>query len=107
MFRTETGVLAVALLALSAPAYADKHTVVQKAKTFSATELTVKTGDEILFQNSDDITHNIFTNSAGNAFNLKTQAPGTASGHVFTAEGVAEIRCAFHPKMKLTVTVKK
>jgi plastocyanin len=108
MVRTTHVALTVVVgFALSVPAYADKHTIVQKAKTFSTTEITVKPGDELVFQNSDDITHNIFTNSAGNAFNLKTQAPGTAAGHVFQSEGVAEIRCAFHPKMKLTVTVKK
>jgi plastocyanin len=52
------------------------------------------------------VTHNLFSNSKGFEFNL-TQTPGTSESQSFKSEGVAEIRCAFHPRMKLTVTVKK
>jgi hypothetical protein len=30
-----------------------------------------------------------------------------SSAQTFTSEDVAEVRCAFHPGMKMTITVKK
>src|SRR5437016_5006420 len=83
-----------------------QHTIAQKNKTFSAEEITVKKGDSIVFKNDDDVTHNVFSNSKGNEFNLKAQSPGAEAPITFKTEGVVEIRCAFHPKMKMTVTVK-
>ena len=35
------------------------------------------------------------------------QAPGGSSKVPFDKEGVAEVRCSIHPKMKLIITVKK
>lgn len=83
-----------------------QHSVSQKDKTFSSAALTVKAGDSIVFKNDDDVTHNVFSNTAGNEFNLKTQAPGASSSVTMKTAGTVEVRCAFHPKMKLTVTVK-
>jgi plastocyanin len=99
--------MALALAALAvASVRAAQHVVSQKAKAFSATTLTVKQGDEVVFKNEDDVTHNLFSNTKGFEFNL-TQAPGNTSSYAFKGEGTAEVRCAFHPKMKLTVTVAK
>jgi plastocyanin len=81
------------------------HAVSQKGKVFSKTTLTVKPGDEIVFTNDDEVVHNVFSSSAGFAFNLKGQAPGTSSKISFDKEGTAEVRCAFHPTMKLSITV--
>jgi len=83
-----------------------QQTVTQKNKAFSAEQITIKKGDSIVFKNDDDVTHNVFSNSKGNEFNLKAQAPGAEVPIAFKSEGVVEIRCAFHPKMKMTVTVK-
>jgi plastocyanin len=82
-----------------------EHTVTQKGKRFSAATLEIKAGQAVTFTNDDDVTHNVFSTSAGQKFNLKTQAPGASSTHTFTAKGTAEVRCAFHPTMKLTITV--
>jgi cytochrome c peroxidase len=35
------------------------------------------------------------------------QPPGTSAEYAFAKPGVAEVQCAFHPKMKLIITVKK
>ncbi len=83
------------------------HTVIQKDKGFSQTEITVKPGEKIAFKNDDEVTHNVFSNSKINAFNIKVQSPGSSSTISFADEGVTEVRCAIHPKMKLIVTVKK
>ena len=101
-------IFVVSAVALSTIAVvrAHQHVVSQKAKTFSAETITIKPGDEIVFKNDDEVTHNVFSNTSGMSFNL-TQAPGATNSQVFNTEGTAEIRCAFHTKMKMTVVVKK
>lgn len=84
-----------------------EHPVDQKDKEFSQVEITVKPGEKVVFKNSDSVTHNVFSNSKINPFTIKVQKPGESSTVEFKDEGVTEVRCAIHPKMKLTVTVKK
>ncbi len=98
----------LASLALVVWAEAVKETkVTQKDREFSTTEITIKPGEKVVFQNDDEVTHNVFSTSKANAFTIKVQKPGEASTVDFTEEGTTEVRCAIHPKMKLTVTVKK
>jgi plastocyanin len=87
--------------------FAGQATVSQKGKTFSVDTITIKPGDEVVFKNDDDVAHNVYTNSKGMEFNLKVQNAGTQTGQVFKSEGVAEVKCAFHPRMKMKVVVKK
>lgn len=94
-------------LAAAAHLPATEYTVVQKDRTFSVSEMTIEPGDSIVFKNADDVTHNVFSISKGMQFDIHRQAPGTSSTVPFPKEGVAEIRCAIHPTMKLIVTVKK
>jgi plastocyanin len=104
--RTALATLATSIALGAVIVSAAQHAVSQKGKVFSTAAITVKPGDEIVFKNDDDVTHNLFTNTPGLEFNL-TQPPGGQTGHVFKTEGVADVRCAFHPRMKLTVTVAK
>ena len=82
------------------------YKVSQKNKTFSQGSMTVKKGESITFTNDDDVAHNVYSTSAGNAFNLKTISPGGAGTATFNTPGTVEVRCAIHPTMRLTVTVK-
>jgi plastocyanin len=96
-------------LALAGLAYATdqirKHVVDQKDRAFSTKEISVKVGEAIVFQNSDEVTHNVFSNSKANAFVIKTQKPGESSAVEFKEPGTTEVRCAIHPGMKLVVNV--
>lgn len=104
---SRTVVAALALACVSVCANDPKnHPVDQKDKEFSVTEITVKPGENVVFMNSDSVTHNVFSNSKVNAFTIKVQKPGESSTIAFKEEGVTEVRCAIHPKMKLVVTVK-
>lgn len=88
--------------------FAAEVKIIQKDKKFDKKELTIEPGDVVLFQNDEkDITHNVFSLGPKNAFELKTQAPGTGSPVTFKEEGVTEVECAIHPGMKLKVNVKK
>src|SRR3954462_6922324 len=89
------------------PLFGGDHDVVQKERAFSQQEITIKPGDKIVFKNQDDFTHNVFSATPGMEFEIKRQAPGGSSTIAFDKEGVAEVRCSIHPKMKLVVTVRK
>ena len=86
---------------------APSHKVEQKSREFSTKEITIRCGERIEFCNVDEVTHNVFSKSATNAFNIKTQMPGSSSVVEFKNEGSTEVRCAIHPTMKLIVHVRK
>lgn len=86
-------------------ALAADMTVHQKDKKFSDAEISVKKGDTVTFQNDDEVTHNVFSQSPGMGFDLKTQKPGQSSQVKFDRAGKAEVRCAIHPQMKMIVNV--
>jgi plastocyanin len=94
-------------LAGAAPRRVVEHLVTQKDKSFAPGTITVHPGDMVVFKNEDNVAHNVFSSTSGFAFNLKSQAPGTAEPVSFDKEGTVEVRCAFHPTMKLTVVVAR
>jgi cytochrome c peroxidase len=83
-----------------------QHVVGQKGKQFSVAALTIKRGEAIQFTNDDSVTHNVFSKSEVNPFNLKLQPPGDAQVVRFARPGKAVVRCAIHPMMRLEVTVE-
>ncbi len=99
--------LAAASLSVLFPTvvYAAEHAVDQKGKEFSVKTLTVKKGDVVVFQNSDSVTHNVFSKDDQIKFDLKTQKPGENSKVTFDKVGKGEVRCAIHPHMKIQLTV--
>jgi plastocyanin len=96
---------AALFLAIAAAAIASEHVVVQKEKNFSVTTLAVRTGDTILFKNDDPVVHNLFAKSEVKTFNV-TQDPGEETPITTDTAGSFVVRCAIHPKMKLTVKVE-
>jgi plastocyanin len=103
--------LTVAALGASAPTAAtprrtSTHVVTQKNKQFMPGEITIGVGDSLSFVNDDSVTHNVFSRSDGFGFNLKLQSPGKVHAVPFGKAGTAEVRCAFHPTMKLRVVVR-
>jgi plastocyanin len=108
MSRTRIITVTLIVMALSRGAWAlQNHTVAQKDKAFSVSIVKVGAGDTVVFKNDDQVTHNVFSASKGHEFNLKAQAPGASSSVKVSGAGNIEVRCAFHPRMKLTVTVVK
>ena len=99
--------VASAILALAAQAaIAAEITVTQKGKSFDTKRLTIKAGDVIKFVNPDEITHNIHSRTKGHQFDLGAQKPNSSLSHSFSTPGKIKVRCAIHPKMKITVVVK-
>ena len=95
------------LFPMASTADAGDHVVVQKDKAFSPVQLTIKSGDTITFKNDDPVNHNVFSETKGLEFSLKSQKPGESDTVTLNGVGTVEVRCAFHPAMKLVVTVEK
>lgn len=88
-----------------AAAFAADRAISQKGRVFSESAVSIKKGDALTFVNDDNIAHNILSTTAGNEFNLGSQAPGTSTPVTFKAAGEVTILCAIHPRMKLVVNV--
>jgi plastocyanin len=99
-------VLAFSCGAVLGAAAADRM-ISQKGKAFSEAEAKVKVGETLTFVNDDTVAHNVISTSAGNEFNLGSQAPGASSPVTFKTAGEVKIVCAIHPRMQMTVTVEK
>ena len=97
---------AIAFALGASPSLASELKVGQKDKQFSTDSITASVGDVIVFQNDDQVAHNVHSNKGPQRFNLGLQQPGESARLELAEDGTVEIRCAVHPKMKLTVTVK-
>jgi plastocyanin len=105
MFRTAL-IAAASMVAAASIAYAAASPVFQEDKKFSTDEVTISKGDTVTFTNKDEFTHNVYSTTPGMSFELKTQKPGDTSEVKFDRAGVAEVRCAIHPQMKMKVIVQ-
>jgi len=95
----------VAFLSGSAAALAAETAIKQKGRLFTPNEMAVKKGDTLLFVNDDNITHNVYSASTGNQFNLGAIAPGNSTPVTFKNSGAVDIFCAIHPSMKMSLKV--
>jgi plastocyanin len=70
----------------------------QKGMKFVPHVLAVQKGQTVVFRNSDNVRHNIFTPD-GDKYNLGTWGQGESKPHTFTATGVYHQLCNIHPEM--------
>lgn len=71
------------------------HTVTIDGSKFSPAELTVKTGDTVVWVNKDILAHT--ATSAGGGFDSKVIDPGSSWKLVAKKKGDFSYTCAFHP----------
>ncbi len=92
----------VASVTLAADATAP---VSQIGRRFSPDAIAVPAGAPLAILNDDRFTHHIFYEARGTEFDSGVQRPGQTVRLNFPADGIYHVRCAIHPKMRLTVTV--
>lgn len=80
--------------------------VTQSGRAFSATSATISRGDVVRFHNADEFLHQVMVHGPNIDFESDEQAPGSSADVRFPTAGVFAVRCAIHPKMSLTVTVR-
>jgi len=109
--RLAKALLAGLLASLTASAVAASlqpvvREIAQRAIRFNQPSAVLKVGDVIRYRNEDDVTHNLMVIGADDMpQDQGLQPPGATVTHKFTVAGTFEVRCAIHPKMKMSVTV--
>lgn len=89
----------------SAPMPGREGTVDQRALAFVPHVLTVVKGTTVVFRNSDDVGHNVFSASPAKRFNLGTYGKGVDKRLVLDKPGVIELLCNVHPEMSAFIVV--
>jgi plastocyanin len=78
----------------------------QQGKQFSPQTAVVLTGTKVTFPNYDSVSHNAFSKSSGNAFDLGGIKAGEKSGEVVLSKpGHVEVFCNIHSKMRADILV--
>lgn len=90
---------------LACLAHAETHTVEQKDKGFLPSTLEVKVGDTVKFLNSDAVSHNVFSLSDAQMFDLGSYPEGESKSVAFDTPGEVEVECAIHPDMQMLIKV--
>jgi plastocyanin len=81
--------------------------VSQKGREFNPGEVSISRGDTIQIVNDDgDLLHHAYIDSKKFSFDSGDQQPGSTTNIMFPQIGDYIVRCAIHPKMKLSVHVK-
>jgi len=80
-------------------------TMTTRSKAFLPHVLAVPAGSTVTFPNEDPITHNLFSLSVGNTFDLGLYKRGAGKSHKFEAPGVVNVYCNIHPNMSAVVHV--
>jgi plastocyanin len=80
-------------------------TMTTRGKAFLPHVLAVPTGSTVSFPNEDPISHNLFSLTTGNTFDLGLYRKGPGKMHKFEAPGVVNVYCNIHPNMSAVVHV--
>lgn len=81
--------------------------VSQKGRAFQPETLSVERGETVTIVNDDsDLLHHAYVDSPTFSFDSGDQEPGSRTPITFNTEGVFQVLCGIHPKMKLVVRVK-
>jgi len=97
--------LLIPLVGLAESSYVD---IAQRGIRFSNTQLTIHVGETVRYHNQDDVTHNLMVlGDNGDPEDEGLQPRGATVIKKFDQAGTFEVRCAIHPRMKMTVTVAK
>jgi plastocyanin len=80
-------------------------TINQKDKAFNPDWAVVTVGSTLLFENHDEVVHNVKSVSKGNRFDLGAHIPGTVKTVVLKKTGPVLLRCRIHDNMKAFIFV--
>ena len=87
------------------PAPASTVRMATRNKALAPHVLVVPAGTTVEFPNEDPISHNLFSLSPGNAFDLGLYRKGAGKSQKFDAPGVVNVYCNVHPNMSAVIHV--
>jgi plastocyanin len=79
--------------------------MVTRGKTLVPHVLAIPAGSTVEFPNDDPISHNLFSLSSGNAFDLGLYRRGAGKTYKFDKPGLVNVYCNVHPSMSAVIHV--
>jgi plastocyanin len=79
--------------------------VVTRNKTLLPHVVAISPGSTVSFPNEDPISHNLFSLSPGNSFDLGLYRKGAGKSQKFDAPGIVNVYCNVHPNMSAVIHV--
>jgi plastocyanin len=79
--------------------------MVTRSKVLFPHVVAVPVGSTIEFPNDDPISHNLFSLSSPNTFDLGLYRKGAGKSHTFNAPGIVNVYCNVHPGMSAVIHV--
>lgn len=79
--------------------------MVTRSKALQPHVIAIPAGSTIQFPNDDPISHNLFSLSSGNVFDLGLYRKGAGKSKKFDRPGVVNVYCNVHPNMSAVVHV--
>jgi plastocyanin len=76
-----------------------------RGKTLVPHVLAIPLGSTVEFPNDDPISHNLFSLSSNNSFDLGLYRRGAGKAHKFDVPGVVNVYCNVHPNMSSVIHV--
>jgi plastocyanin len=86
---------------------AEELVVSQKDLEFSPNEITVSVGDTVIFTNDDRTRHHIQSRSGPEDFESRLLPPRANYEVQLNEDGVWEVGCRIHPRMRMTITAQR
>ncbi|HEX7191711.1 MAG TPA: hypothetical protein VF381_09080 [Thermoanaerobaculia bacterium] len=80
-------------------------TMTTRGKALLPHVLAIPVGSTVNFPNEDPISHNLFSLSSPNQFDLGLYRAGAGKSHTFTSPGVVNVYCNVHPNMSSVIHV--
>ncbi len=82
-----------------------RHVIDMEGKEYLPRFSSINAGDQVVFVNKDNIRHNVFSSSGGNAFDLGTYGAGLKRAVTLKEPGIVKIYCNIHADMATFVAV--
>jgi plastocyanin len=83
----------------ASPAHPGSYEITTSDKDFVPRVVVVPLGSTVQFANADPFSHNVFSASEANAFDLGHYGRGESRAHTFVAPGLVRVFCNVHPHM--------
>ena len=80
-------------------------TMTTRGKMLIPHVLAIPVGSTVNFPNEDPISHNLFSLSSPNQFDLGLYRAGAGKSHTFAAPGIVSVYCNVHPNMSSVIHV--
>ncbi len=78
--------------------------VTMKNIAFNPQDVTINTGETIVWENDDNVDHHVVSNTG--VFDSGVMTPGSSYSFTFSTAGTYAYHCSIHPSMTGTITVK-